>query len=303
MKVLKGIANVFGVLLALVLSLVLFVMLIAAPVISAAGSFTETDTLKKVVKNIDYKELLAGMDMEEAMGESGLDPELIATVMESGMMDDLVEVYADGIFDLLEGKVDEVVLSPETVNDILQKYLDDIVPVVKAMIGDEYPVPDEMIRSMTSEMLKEYAGEFAGMFPSAADLGLTQEVMMAVRMLRDGTILWGIIGVIGVISILILVFRFVRFKGFMWLTVVYALCGGLIFLTSMSLGDAVREVVAVTEPGMEALITPLISILAAEMMKGAGVLVGMAVLFVLVFVIGRKLMRKRREAMQAEPMM
>ena len=106
MKVLKGIANVFGVLLALVLSLVLFVMLITAPVISAAGSFTETDTLKKVVKNIDYKELLAGMDMEEAMGESGLDPELIATVMESGMMDDLVEVYADGIFDLLEGKVD-----------------------------------------------------------------------------------------------------------------------------------------------------------------------------------------------------
>ena len=92
MKVLKGIANVFGVLLALVLSLVLFVMLITAPVISAAGSFTETDTLKKVVKNIDYKELLAGMDMEEAMGESGLDPELIATVMESGMMDDLVEV-------------------------------------------------------------------------------------------------------------------------------------------------------------------------------------------------------------------
>ena len=113
----------------------------------------------------------------------------------------------------------------------------------------------------------------------------------------------GIIGVIGVISILILVFRFVRFKGFMWLTVVYALCGGLIFLTSMSLGDAVKEVVAVTEPGMEALITPLISILAAEMMKGAGVLVGLAVLFVLVFVIGRKLMRKRREAMQAEPMM
>ena len=295
MKVLKGIANVFGVLLALVLSLVLFATLIATPVVSAAGTFMQTDTLKKVVKNIDYTELFSEMEMMGDLSESGLDPELITTLMETGMVEDIVEIYADGVFDMLEGKTDEVVLSAETVNDILQKYLDDIVPIVKAMIPAEYPVPDETIRSMTSEMLKEYSGEIAGMLPAAEDLGLNTEVVMAVNMLRDGTVLWGVIGVVGVLSILILLCRFMRFKGFMWLGVVYLISGAITFLASMSMGDAVKTVVAAAEPGVEAVVAPIVSIIAAEMMKGGGVLAGLAVLFILVFVVGRKLMKRRME--------
>ena len=295
MKVLKGIANVFGILLALVLSLVLFATLIATPVVSAAGTFMQTDTLKKVVKNIDYAELFKEMEITGDMSESGLDPELISTLMETGMVEEIVGIYADGVFDLLEGKTDEVVLSADTVNDILQKYLDDIVPIVKAMIPAEYPVPDETIRSMTSEMLKEYSGEIAGMLPAADDLGLNTEVVMAVNMLRNGTVLWGVIGVVGVLSVLIVACRFMRFKGFMWLGVVYILSGAITFLMSMSMGDAVKAVVAATEPGVEAVVTPIVSIMAAELMKGAGVLAGLAVLFILVFVVGRKLMRRRNE--------
>ena len=110
MKVLKGIANVFGILLALVLSLVLFVMLITTPLASAAGSFMQTETLKKVVKNIDYAELFTDMEIVGDMSETGLDPEMIATLMESGMVEDIVELYADGVFDMLEGKTDEIAL-------------------------------------------------------------------------------------------------------------------------------------------------------------------------------------------------
>ena len=300
MKVLKGIANVFGILLALVLSLVLFVMLITTPLASAAGSFMQTETLKKVVKNIDYAELFTDMEIVGDMSETGLDPEMIATLMESGMVEDIVELYADGVFDMLEGKTDEIALSAETVNGILQKYLDDIVPIVKAMIPAEYPVPDEMIRSMTSEMLKEYSGEITGMLPAAEDLGINREIVMAVNMLRDGTVLMGIIGVVGVLSILILLCRFVRFKGFMWLGVVYMIGGVISFLASMSMGDAVKSVVAAAEPGLEAVITPITGIIAAEMMKGAGVLVGLAALFIIVFVVGRKIMRRRNEMLQTQ---
>lgn len=300
MKVLKGIANVFGILLALVLSLVLFVMLITTPLASAAGSFMQTETLKKVVKNIDYAELFTDMEIVGDMSETGLDPEMIATLMESGMVEDIVELYADGVFDMLEGKRDEIALSAETVNGILQKYLDDIVPIVKAMIPAEYPVPDEMIRSMTSEMLKEYSGEITGMLPAAEDLGINREIVMAVNMLRDGTVLMGIIGVVGVLSILILLCRFVRFKGFMWLGVVYVIGGVISFLASMSMGDAVKSVVAAAEPGLEAVITPITGIIAAEMMKGAGVLVGLAALFIIVFVVGRKIMRRRNEMLQTQ---
>jgi len=300
MKVLKGIANVFGILLALVLSLVLFVMLITTPLASAAGSFMQTETLKKVVKNIDYAELFSDMEIVGDMSETGLDPEMIATLMESGMVEDIVELYADGVFDMLEGKTDEIALSAETVNGILQKYLDDIVPIVKAMIPAEYPVPDEMIRSMTSEMLKEYSGEITGMLPAAEDLGINREIVMAVNMLRDGTVLMGIIGVVGVLSILILLCRFVRFKGFMWLGVVYMIGGVISFLASMSMGDAVKSVVAAAEPGLEAVITPITGIIAAEMMKGAGVLAGLAALFIIVFVVGRKIMRRRNEMLQTQ---
>ena len=300
MKVLKGIANVFGILLALVLSLVLFVMLITTPLASAAGSFMQTETLKKVVKNIDYAELFTDMEMVGDMSETGLDPEMIATLMESGMVEDIVELYADGVFDMLEGKTDEIALSAETVNGILQKYLDDIVPIVKTMIPAEYPVPDEMIRSMTSEMLKEYSVEITGMLPTAEDLGINREIVMAVNMLRDGTVLMGIIGVVGVLSILILLCRFVRFKGFMWLGVVYMIGGVISFLASMSMGDAVKSVVAAAEPGLEAVITPITGIIAAEMMKGAGVLAGLAALFIIVFVVGRKIMRRRNEMLQTQ---
>ena len=300
MKLLKGIANVFGILLELVLSLVLFVMLITTPLASAAGSFMQTETLKKVVKNIDYAELFTDMEIVGDMSETGLDPEMIATLMESGMVEDIVELYADGVFDMLEGKTDEIALSAETVNGILQKYLDDIVPIVKAMIPAEYPVPDEMIRSMTSEMLKEYSGEITGMLPTAEDLGINREIVMAVNMLRDGTVLMGIIGVVGVLSILILLCRFVRFKGFMWLGVVYMIGGVISFLASMSMGDAVKSVVAAAEPGLEAVITPITGIIAAEMMKGAGVLVGLAALFIIVFVVGRKIMRRRNEMLQTQ---
>ena len=201
---------------------------------------------------------------------------------------------------MLEGKTDEIALSAETVNGILQKYLDDIVPIVKAMIPAEYPVPDETIRSMTSEMLKEYSGEITGMLPAAEDLGINREIVMAVNMLRDGTVLMGIIGVVGVLSILILLCRFVRFKGFMWLGVVYMIGGVISFLASMSMGDAVKSVVAAAEPGLEAVITPITGIIAAEMMKGAGVLAGLAALFIIVFVVGRKIMRRRNEMLQTQ---
>ena len=302
MNVVKKIINVFGILIALVLCLVLTAALITTPVLSATTSFMQTETLKKVVKNIDYKELLAQYDMEGSLEDSGLSAELIDSLVQTGLVEEVVEVYVDSVFAVLEGDADDVVLSAETVNDILQKYLDDIVPIVKEMIGDEYPIPEEMIRSLTSDMLKEYSGEIADMLPGKSDLGLEEEVLMAITLLRDGTIFWAMVAVVGILSLLILLCRFMRFKGFMWLGVVYLICGAITLMAAVSMGDAARMVMVNTEPGTEAIITPIISILSAKMLKGGGIVAGLAVLFIIIFVVGRKIRKKRIEQMEAETM-
>ncbi|MBQ8813189.1 MAG: hypothetical protein IJZ85_01645 [Lachnospiraceae bacterium] len=301
MKALKVIANIFGVLIALVLSLILTVFLIASPVISAATSFMQSDTLRKVVKNIDYTEMvMANEELAASLSESGIDGAMLESLLDTEMVEEILTVYVDSVFAVLEGEADRITLTEETINKIIQEHIDELLPIVKAYIGDQYPITDEMLKPMVSEMMEDYAGDIVLMLPDADDLGLDAEMIELISLTRNGTVLIGVVAVAAVLSLLILLCRFVRFKGFMWLGVEYLLSAAVTLLAAFGMGSATKAMLVSAAPGSEVIAEPILAVVSAELLKGGGVLAGLAVLFILIFALGRVMLKKRRERLESE---
>ena len=75
----------------------------------------------------------------------------------------------------------------------------------------------------------------------------------------------------------------------MWLGVVYVLSAIVVFLASFGMGGAGAVLVSVAGPMAELVAEPVLSILSAELFKGAGIFAAMALVFILIYILGRKI--------------
>lgn len=176
MKALKIIGNIFGVLFSVVLSLILVALLIVMPIISAASSFTQPETLGDVIENIDYIELIkANPEVSKSLEEMGVTGELMQDVLESDVVEDLIEVYVDDFLSSLDGNT-ESKLNVDTLKSIVDDNMEELVPLVKqfmAISGEgESGATDGQIKAMIEDVVAQYGGDLIAMLPSPQDLGL-----------------------------------------------------------------------------------------------------------------------------------
>ncbi len=291
MNVFKKIMNVLGILMAAIVSMILAIVLVATPVVSGAASFFKADNLTKIVRSIDFEELLFGDGaLEQQLGEYGF---LLEAFSETNVMEEVVELYINDVMSALNGS-GEKQLTADAVQELLIGHMDDIMPVVKAKLGDAAAfLPEEEIKKSVVNYLDTYGDSIIGMIPSIEDLGLSEEVLVGVRLLGEGKIVTlMLITAIG-LSILVLLLRWVRLKGFLWLGVTYLLSAVVVGLASFGIGGAVAVLVSVAGPMAELAAEPILAVLSAYMFKGAGIYAGLAVLFIIIFTVGRKLPVKK----------
>lgn len=328
MKILKNTANFFGVVLSVVLSIVLVVLLLAAPIVSAVCSFTEAKTIHKVIKNIDFVELVTQHEELRTTLESyGMDGHFLDGITETELVEDLVFAYVDSIFEAKSFNI-------QVVQDIVMSHREEAVSLFRRLAeekgNDTSDISDEEFFQMILSAIETEWEAITSSLPSAADMGLTQEnyeeweavfgdslvplrapkklsesalpaqdaeeteipLGLIILYLRSGIPVTAVIVALAVLSVLIVLCRWPRFKGFMWLSVVYLLAAVLLFVLGGSLGGLPVDLVLPDEGVMGYLVLPVLSVFAEEMTHWGIWIAVLGAVFLAVFIVGRVLLKK-----------
>lgn len=294
MKVFKIIMNIFGIIAASFLSILLVIILMATPLISAVSAFFEGENIHKILSGIDYAKIIeAEIGEKEFSGETELETEIINDLMESDMMKDVVKLCVDNIFEVVDGNTGADKVTAEDITEIAKEHMDELKKILKDNLASDIPLTDEILEEMTRAAVEEYSVQIAEMMPTAEDIGLNRDVLNVISNLRNGTYFWIAFAVAAGLTLLVMLCQVMRFKGFMWIGIDYlvAAIGTVILAFSIKVTDF-ATLIGEKLIGNSVLST-VTGIISKEMLIGAGILAGSGILFIVVFVVGRKLLKKK----------
>ena len=286
----KKVLNVFGIILGVFFSVALIISLSVTPVLSGATNFFKTDNLQKMVNTIDFADILT-----ESMGEmSDAETQMLDTFLETGVVEELVNLYIEDLLAELDGNPTAKKLTPDAVLRILDKHMDMLVQMTKSQMDAEtlQYVTDADIEGMLRQGLEQESSSLIASFPSLQDIGIDEEVLDMVRILRDGFVLKVGIALVVVFALIVFVCQFPRFKSFMWLGVDFVLGGGLTLVIAVCF-DLILKAAMVSMPLGADILNPMVEVFTGSMKIGALIELGLAVLFIVIFVVGRKLLKKK----------
>ncbi|MBQ7360248.1 MAG: hypothetical protein IJW63_09150 [Lachnospiraceae bacterium] len=290
MDAFKKVLNVFGIILGVIFSFALIGSLVVAPALSGANNFFKTENLQAVVSEIDFAAIVKD-SMDEMPAEEA---EMMTLLFEEGIMDEFINLYVEDLFAELDGEPTAKKLNVEAVMKIFENHMDVFVDMAKAEMDEEtlQYVTDEEIEELLRESLQQEAQGMVDSFPSLYDMGLDDETLNVMGMFRDGLVATVGIVLVAVFAVIVFVCQFPRFKSFMWLGVDFILGGGLTFVVAASL-EAIFKVAAASIPFGNMIMDPIVGTFASAMKMGALVELVLAVVFIVIFIVGRILLKKK----------
>lgn len=307
----KTFFNVLGILISIPLSILLTMILLITPVVSASSSVATANTIKDIVKSIDYSMLFTVDESTQPdMEDNAIDPELIQNIMNTSAVQSVLDLYVEDLFASIEAGTNvEPQLTSESFKTIMNKNIDELVPLAKqffkANIESEVTITDEFtdeeIKEQLILLIDETAEDFIYSLPTASDLDLIPSNNMSednllflkgIQLLHNGVIMQAFLIVIAILSILILALRFVRFKGFMWLGVVYLLSA----IPSMGIAYVLKtmDLQTIGEMSSEQLgfLNPILETISNKIGIASLIILVLSVVFIVVFVLGRRYLKK-----------
>lgn len=299
MKAFKFILNFFGILLAIILSIITLGTLIITPIISSVSSFLQTDTLHKMISDINLSDMFESHITEAAPDSwDDLDVEFIDEFMSSELVKDIIDLYLNNLLGLVEqDRIDSI--NQEQIDMLLNKHMPEMISIIRPQIPAELPVTDAEITQYATSALTPILVELVALLPTLEDLGLDSTTISILHMLHNGTLLRYTIYAVLILSLLIVLCRFPRFKGFGWLSVAYLLATLILFL----LGQNAQNIISalLSEEFLEKtdfLLQPLLNLFRSNFLLVARNTLIVAVTCLLVFILGRKLSSLRKPSVQ-----
>lgn len=299
MKAFKFILNFFGILLAIILSIITLGTLIITPIISSASSFLQTDTLHKMISDINLSDMFESYITEAAPDSwDDLDVEFIDEFMSSELVKDIIDLYLNNLLGIVEqDRIDSI--NQEHIDMLLNKHMPEMISIIRPRIPAELPVTDAEITQYATSALTPILVELVALLPTLEDLELDSTTISILHMLHNGTLLRYTIYAVLILSLLIVLCRFPRFKGFGWLSVAYLLATLILFL----LGQNAQNIISalLSEEFLEKadfLLQPLLNLFRSNFLFVARNTLIVAVTCLLVFILGRKLSSLRKPSVQ-----
>ena len=240
----KKILNVFGIILAWLLSIVLVVLLFVSPVLLSALSTVQPKKMMQTLPSMELPQLLEMLDIEVVDTENEQLMEFIST----DAVQDIFEIYATGVFSALDGGVPEQTLTEETVREIVHNNLDDLFALAIKASPELKQLPEAEAKSAAEDMICEALLEITEQLPAPEELiqeiSAQSEVEIALEALAQiDMVKLAFIGVLVVLSVLIFVCRLFGFRGFRWLSVDLFVASGFsgLVCAGLALGTSVLE--------------------------------------------------------------
>lgn len=313
----KKTLNFLGIFLSVILSVVLFVTLIASPLVNMVSTAFRPDTVKKIIEQIDFVELvLSNEELRAELANHGIDAEFLDEIKESKIVEEGVSAFIESLF---EGKE----FTKETVQNIIERGHEEAVYYIKGLskrLGHElHELPDEEVKQIILDSVDESWDRLTESLPTPEDLGITQEEYDAMSLLGnilsgeelsagqiikifyDGAVINLLLIVAAVLSVLILLLRFPKCKGFLWLFVVYLIAALLTFGEGAVINAIDVSVFPELEQLQDELLAPILSVMSGIIKAGAWTLLGSAVLWLAVY-IAVKILKKVHKRTKALPL-
>jgi len=291
MKACKIIFNILGILLAIIFSFLTFSFLVTSPVISTGTALLQPDTLQQIISDMDLSKQLESTLKQSAPDElAELDVEFVNDLIDSELVGDILELYIDNLMGVLEDDRMESI-NQSQIHNLLDKHMPDLVTMVRNSLPAEIPVTDTEITDYAITTIEPALISMVAELPNLEDMGVDDTTIDIIHMLYQGLIAKFSLIMIIVLSILIVLVRFPRFKGFLWLGIIYLLASGILasvatqadtFMTSLIPSDAADT--------LGFAISPIVNLFKNHMNTSARNTVICGVVFVLIFVTGRILL-------------
>lgn len=267
--------NVFGILVALFLSIGLVVMLIAAPLLlstmsvlepknivevmvegiteemeSAAAEPQKAYTFEKLSKSSGKESLVESiMDVLEEEGidkiaGQKIDEEVVVEVLASDAMIDVFEAYAEDVTDALTGDSGKKQFTAKNVKEIVHDNLDEIVEAVEDAGIEMSKSEKAEVKEKIDSAMKKNAEKFVNALPDPEEIGETVindedlSELVGEFLAQRAMLKNTIVVTIIVLSLLIFFLRYPGFRGLRWLATDLFIGGGFNILLCAGLGIA-----------------------------------------------------------------
>lgn len=296
-KTVKQIFRVLGVIASVLLSIALVTMLIVVPLYSVTTSLFKPDNITKIIREIDYVDLLFSSGaIEGAVGEVlEVSPEIkeemetyVKPIVQSPIMEEVVEIYAEDISNILAGEATAFTLDEQMLSEIVNTHIDDVVTLVQEQAPEGTTVPEEEIRQKVTETVETYGGAFIKALPDAETIqGMTagvQENSVATLAL-DSSTPYILYGVIAVLAVLIFLCLYGRGRGFLCLGIDSIIAATVLFaLWFLLSGNGIVTDLVNSVPEVSAVLMPAVTLLISKTLWGAVVVAVTGVLFIAAYV-------------------
>lgn len=302
----KKALNVFGIIIAWFLSIVLVLLLFLAPSFLSAASSIKPKTLLNSAKKIDISQAVSMLMVVED-GEGTMDPQM-ADLLSTNTVQELYDRYIESVFAVFDKDLPQVALDEAAVRDIVHRNIDELYELTvrytpEMAAGDEATVKAQL----ESEIIASFM-ELVTELPTGEEL--IQEItsdpttQLAVSYLIPGNtaLKLSYIGSIVTLSILIFVCRLFGWRGFRWLSTDLFIGGGLSALVCADL--AVSTPVFVTLfgeiPAAGLIISTLLPVFSQGVYIRTGIMIISAIALLVIYLYIKKAAAKKAASPASE---
>ncbi len=297
-KTAKKVFRVLGVIASILLSIVFVAMLIATPIYSAAVSMLTPRNITEIIRNIDYVELLLeNEEVMDAVGDAiedstGIKSEIktyVEPIMESGIAEEIVTIYVEDITAIIDGDVTEYTINKQTLTGLVDKHMDEIVDLVEENAPEGTVIPKEEIKKTVNETVDTYGEQLIEAMPKPKEVySMAQEIKKEtpIIMLASGSVSYILYGIIALLAVLIFFCLFGGGRGFLCIGI-DALIAALFLFAFAALinGSGLLVELLGSIPGIEELLTPIISLFLSNTMTAAIIVAIAGVLSIVAYIL------------------
>lgn len=333
------VSNVFGVIFAWLLSIVLVVMLIVSPMVLSALSMLRAEMITKVVSEAltaqtpaeddraaepavtllsEDSQQAASSELPDEYEQAGgnflsgifgdqLKQEDIQKILSSDLVKDFVRIYTDSMADALTGKPTQNAFDAEAIKAFANAHVDDIVEIAIQIVPQYAEKDTEEVKAMIRKLVDENVEELAKALPKPEELvnNLLEEspeleILLQI-IARRKAIKWAIVGAIAVLGVLIFLCRLPGLRGFRWLATDLFVGSGFGIVICVALLVGRNPLLGMMDKQVAGIVGSLLSVFSTGVIVRTVVMLVFAVALLVAYIFLKKRGMQPKTAVQELP--
>lgn len=299
----KQVLNVFGIILAVLLSLALIPTLILTPVWQGVSGLLDPDFIEsaatQIVEELDLSELsLDNTELMQELTNAGISPEAAQAILSSEMLQQVIEPLAHDFALALTGSFESLSLTEAQLQQIAAEHRAELLEIIRLMEPEAAAISDEILGQVIDEFMATEATTLLN-DANTALLDLQTEMQTeyaeALTIIQGPLILTALLIIIAVLALLIFLFRWPRQEGLLWLGIDTALAALPVLGIAFSFKSTQLSQALATGVGVPDVFAPVLRHAGNTILIGGAILAAAAILFIGLFI----LLRDRRLKKQA----